>query len=261
MTLFRHELRRGKTSLLLWSVGLSFMLGICILIYPEMAGQMNEISTMFADMGSFTAAFGMDQLNFGEFKGYFGIECGNVLGLGGALFAALLGIGALAKEEKDHTAEFLLTHPISRTRVYGEKLLAVFLQLLLLNLMVAAVILGTTLLIGETLPLEETFLLLLSFLLLQLEIAGITFGLSAFLRNGGLSLGLGLALLLYFGNLVSNLVEGAEFLKYLTPFSYADSATIYGEGKPDLLYVLSGWAITAVSLMTGWVTYKKKDIS
>jgi ABC-2 type transport system permease protein len=53
-------------------------------------------------------SFGMDKLNFGEFMGYFGIECGNVLGLGGALFAALAGISALAKEEKDRTAEFLL---------------------------------------------------------------------------------------------------------------------------------------------------------
>ncbi|MER2128192.1 ABC transporter permease subunit [Solibacillus sp.] len=37
-----------------------------------------------------------------------------MLGLGGGFFAALLGISALADEEKNRTAEFLLTHPISR---------------------------------------------------------------------------------------------------------------------------------------------------
>ena len=42
-----------------------------------MEGQMNEISGMFADMGSFSAAFGMDRINFGEFAGFFGVECGN----------------------------------------------------------------------------------------------------------------------------------------------------------------------------------------
>ena len=96
MTLFFHELKRGRLSLAIWSVAIAFMLGVCVIIYPEMSSQMGDISEMFADMGSFSAAFGMDQINFGEFMGYFGIECGNVLGLGGAFFAAILGISALA---------------------------------------------------------------------------------------------------------------------------------------------------------------------
>ncbi len=261
MTLFQLEFRRGRIALLLWTLGLSFMLGICIMIYPEMGSQMSDISTMFADMGKFSEAFGMDRLNFGEFKGYFGIECGNVLGIGGALYAALLGINALAKEEREHTAELLLTHPISRNRVYGEKLLAVAAQIVLMNLFVAMVTVGATLCIGESLPWKETALLLLSFLLLQLETAGITFGISAFLRGGSMGIGLGLALGLYFLNLISNLVDSGALLKYITPFAYADSAAIYGNGEPDILYILTGYAIALLSVLTGWVHYRKKDMS
>ena len=98
MTILKHELKRGKAALLIWAAAISFMLAICVVIYPEMSSQMGEISEMFADMGSFSAAFGMDTVNFGEFIGFFGVECGNVLGLGGAFFAALLGVSALAKE-------------------------------------------------------------------------------------------------------------------------------------------------------------------
>ncbi len=260
MTLFHHELRRGRNALLLWSAGISFMLGVCILIYPEMAGQMNEMSAMFADMGSFTAAFGMDQLNFGEFKGYFGIECGNVLGIGGAFFAALLGIGAIAKEEKEHTAEFLLTHPISRDRVFREKLLAVFLRIVILNLAVAVVTTGAIVIVGETLPWGEAVLLLLSYLLMQLQIAGITFGPSAFLHGGGLGTGLGLALGFYFLNLISNLIEGGKFLKYITPFAYADSAHIFSKGTIAISYLLSGWGLTIICLIAARKYYMKKDI-
>ena len=61
------------------------------------------------------------------------MECYEILGLGGGLFAALTAIAALSKEEREHTAEFLLTHPVSRTRVVTEKLLAVILQVVLLN--------------------------------------------------------------------------------------------------------------------------------
>ena len=116
MTLIKHELKQGQATLLIWTSVIGFMLAACILIYPEMGTQMSDVGSMFAEMGSFSAAFGMDRLNFGEFMGFFGVECGNVLGLGGAFFSALLGISVLAKEEKEQTAEFLLTHPISRRK-------------------------------------------------------------------------------------------------------------------------------------------------
>lgn len=103
MTLIKHELTQGKLTLIVWTLVIAFMLAVCILIYPEMGTQMGDVSAMFAEMGSFSAAFGMDKLNFGEFMGFFGVECGNILGLGGAFFAALLGISILAKEEKEQT--------------------------------------------------------------------------------------------------------------------------------------------------------------
>ena len=86
MTLVLHELRRNKIFLAVWTGVISFMLGVCVMIYPEMSSQMGEMTDMFANMGSFTEAFGMDKLNFGEFMGYFGIECGNVLGDCASLF-------------------------------------------------------------------------------------------------------------------------------------------------------------------------------
>ena len=125
--------------LLIWSGIIALMLGACIGIYPELGKDMGDISAMFADMGGFSAAFGMDRINFGEFVGFFGVECGNVLGLGGAFFAALLGISALAKEEKEHTAEFLLSHPVSRSNVAAQKLMAMAAQILLLNVISVAV--------------------------------------------------------------------------------------------------------------------------
>ena len=44
MILFKHELRQGRNTLLIWSGVIAFMLGICIFIYPEMKDQMGDIS-------------------------------------------------------------------------------------------------------------------------------------------------------------------------------------------------------------------------
>ena len=261
MTVFKHELRQGRSALIIWTAAISFMLGVCIVIYPEMSTQMGDISAMFADMGSFSQAFGMDRINFGEFLGFFGVECGNVLGLGGAFFAALLGISALAKEEKEHTAEFLLTHPVSRTRVITEKLSAVIVQIVIMNLAVIAVTALSVLIIGEEADIKTFALLFLSFFLMQLEVAAVTFGISAFLRRGSLGIGLGLAAVFYFMNIVANLIDETKFLKYITPFGYTESADIIADGALNGGYLAVGMALAAIGVILAFWKYGRKDIS
>lgn len=261
MTIFLHELKRSRLSLIIWTIAISFMLGICVLIYPEMSSQMEEISDMFADMGSFSSAFGMDQLNFGEFMGYFGIECGNTLGLGGAFFASLAGISVLAKEEKEHTADFLLSHPVSRARIITEKLISVIAQISILNGTVVIVTLATILLIGEQPDAKAMLLLFFAHYILQLEIAAITFGISAFVKRGSLGIGFGLALALYFLNIMSNLTKEAEFLKYITPFSYAEGSYIIPNVSIEWKYFLVGLAFTVIGIATAYLKYTKKNIA
>ncbi len=261
MTLFFHELKRNGLSLAIWSGAIAFMLAICVFIYPEMASQMGELGDMFADMGSFSEAFGMDQLNFGEFMGYFAIECGNTLGLGGALFAAILGIGALSKEERDHTAELLLTLPISRTKVVAEKLCALLAQIVMLNVVVVAAVAVSVWVIGEEVIFSKMALLFLVYVLLQIELACITFGISAFIKRGGLGIGIGLALLLYFVNILSNLTKDAEFLKYITPFGYADGSQVIANGTIEIKYLAVGAAFALLGVFAAFYKYSKKDIS
>ena len=261
MTVFKHELRQGRSTLIIWTAAISFMLGICVVIYPEMSAQMEDVSAMFADMGSFSQAFGMDRINFGEFLGFFGVECGNVLGLGGAFFAALLGISALAKEEKEHTAEFLLTHPVSRTRVITEKLSAVIAQIVILNLVVIAVTALSVLIIGEEADIKTLAMLFSAFFLMQLEVAAVTFGISAFLRRGSLGIGLGLAAVFYFMNIVANLIDETKFLKYITPFGYTESADIIADGALNGGYLAVGMALAAIGVILAFWKYGRKDIS
>ena len=100
MTIIRHERKQGKLSFLIWTSAIAFLLAVCVFLFPEMKGEMDGVSEMFASMGSFTAAFGMDRLNFGTLIGYYAIECGNILGLGGAFYASLCAVSILSKEEK-----------------------------------------------------------------------------------------------------------------------------------------------------------------
>lgn len=84
MTLVKHELKQGKMSLIVWAASIIFLMVICVLLFPEMKGEMDSVGDMFASMGSFTQAFGMDRISFGSLLGFYAVECGNILGLGGA---------------------------------------------------------------------------------------------------------------------------------------------------------------------------------
>lgn len=260
MTIFKMELKRGKLALVIWTGVIGFMLLICILMFPEMKGQMNEISDMFASMGIFTEAFGMDQLNFGDIMGFYGIECGNILGIGGGFFAAQLAIGVLANEEKGHTAEFLLTHPISRTRVIFEKLLSLFVQIIILNVVITLVAILGFLAVSEELDIFPFTLMHIAYLVMQLEIAGLCFGVSAFIKNGGLGIGIGLAAMLYFINIIANIAESAEGLKYITPFGYAEASDIISRSELDILKIVVGVIFMALGVGAAFYKYRKKDI-
>ncbi len=260
MTLIKHELRQGRISFLIWTASVGFLLAVCVFLYPEMKGQMEDVGDVFSSMGSFSDAFGMDRLNFGTLLGFYTIECGNVLGLGGAFFAALCGAGILSKEEKDRTAEFLLTHPVSRARIVTEKLVSVYAQIIAMNLVIYGISLGSIAAIGESVPWKELNLLHLAYFLLQAELAGICFGISAFVRRGSAGIGLGIAAGMYFLNLVANIAQAAEFLKYITPFGYAEGADIIEKGCLDGTLVAIGLAFGAIGIGAAYGKYCRKDI-
>ena len=260
MTIVFHELKQNRVSFAVWTAAIGFLLAICVFMFPEMKGEMNGVTDMFSSMGSFTEAFGMDRLDFGSFIGFYAVECGNILGLGGAFFAALIGISSLAKEEKERTAEFLLTHPVSRVKIITGKISAVLAQILLMNLLIFAVAVLSAVMIGEEIPWKELSLIHLANLLLHAELACVCFGISAFLRRGGLGVGLGLAAVLYFLNIIANISEKAEFLKYITPFGYTEAADILTEGALDGTLILVGIVFSVLSLVIAYVKYCKKDI-
>ena len=245
--------------ILIWSFAIGLMIATCVLMYPEMQSQMKSVNEMFSSMGSFTQAFGMDRLDFGTLVGYYSVECGNVLGIGGAFFAAIIAIGALLKEERDHTAEYLFAHPVSRRRVISEKLLSVVAIVLLLNVIVVLLSITSILLIGKSIFWKE-LLIHLSFLLMQLEIAGICFGISAFLTRGGLGVSIGIAGLMYLLNIISNITTSAKFLKYITAFGYTDGADIIANGRLEMKYLIPGMVFMLAGITAAYIKYEKKDL-
>lgn len=257
----KHELRQGFRALVVWSLSVGLFVVVCVCMFPQMRGEMEGVTRLFASMGAFTAAFGLDKLNFGTLIGFYAVECGTILGLGGAFFAALTAVNALSGEEREHTAEFLLTHPVGRARIVAEKLVGALTQVLAFNVIVFLLSVASIWAVGEAIPWRELGLLHSACLLLQLELTGVCFGISAFTRRSGSGIGIGIAGAAYALNLVANISRQARFLKYITPFAYADGADILANGALNGALVATGMLCAAVGIGIAFWKYLRKDIT
>ena len=128
-----------------------------------------------------------------------------------------------------------------------------------MNLISYAVSVGSIVIIGEKIPWKEINLLHFAYYLLQIELAGICFGISAFLRKGSIGVGLGIAVMMYFMNLVANIDEVAEGLKYIH-FGYCEGADIVSNGYLDGTLITIGLIFGMVGIVAAYWKYTRKDI-
>ena len=129
-----------------------------------------------------------------------------------------------------------------------------------MNLIIYALSVSSIAVIGEEIPWKELSLMHLAYYLLQIELAGICFGISAFLRKGSVGVVLGIAVMMYFLNLIANIAEVAEFLKYITPFGYCEGADIVSNGSLDGIMVTVGIALCIVGITAAYLKYTAQDI-
>lgn len=258
--LLQHELKQSAKSMGLWTACIAAFMALCIFMFPSMKGEMDQVGEMFASMGGFSAAFGLDRLNFGSMIGFYATECGNILGLGAALFAALIGVNGLSKEENDHTAEFLLTLPVSRPSVIGAKLLSIILQITVLNLVCTLVSMASIWAIGESIEWKDLLFLNLSYLLVHIELACIGLAISSFCSRSNTGVGMAMAIALYFLNIVANISPDAKPLKYFTPFAYAEGADIIANSNLDWLLVGIGMVLSILCVALAFARYSSRDI-
>ena len=257
--IYRHEMGQYWKTLLLWSFCVGGMGMACILLYSGMQEEMAGMAESFAAMGTFSAAFGMDQLSIATLKGFYASEVGTIHELGGALFAAVISMTMLSKEEDGHTNEFLFSLPIARGKVVWTKWCVICTNLLLFHLLCVGLYGLGFLLLGEGIPGRELLLYHAMQLLLGLELAGICFAVSAFFRQNRLGVGLGLVLLFYAYDLVSRVAPEMERLSILSPFSFANAPKILSTGEIAVGGALLGAGALVLTLITAYVKYTRKD--
>jgi len=265
MMVLKKEIKLNLRALLIWTAALLLLNLYIIVIYGSFADQMDEFTELIETMPpALLKAFNMDRLALTDIIQYYGTEGYILLTLFGSMFAVMLGTTLLAKEENEKTIEFLLSKPITRNQVITAKIATYLIYIVLLNLVVAA----ATVVAVEQVRTEEIDygilgLLLVGPLLIQLTFANLGFLASVFVRGRRpvYATGIGVVLGMYFLSVISNLTESAEFLRYITPFQWADSADMIINGRIDGLYIALFVLVNVGAVISAYMAYNRKNIA
>ncbi len=175
------------------------------------------------------------------------------------IYGIILCTGQIAGEENDGTLQTLLSHPVSRTKVYVQKLLASTIILLIVSLaMFLGIVIGAAL-IGEPVSAWSVFQGSIMQWLVALAYSMVGYMLGAVTGRRGLSGALAgsFAFVSYMISSLVNTVEALKIVNYASPFRYFNNPRVMEHGIALNNVLILVVACTAMAYL-GWFMFKKR---
>lgn len=260
-SVLKRELLLNIKSLLIWSLSVGILGLSCILLYSSMEGEMKEMADAFSNMGAFSDAFGMSTLSIATMKGYFATEIGAVHGLGSGMFAAIIAINIISKEEDGHTGEFIYSLPLSRSKVLTAKAICVAIMLVVFTAVCTACYLIGFNILGEEIPNDEFLTFMARQLLMNAEVACICFALSSFAGKNRMGLGLGMALLFYAFDVMGRVIPDLKDYLFIGPYSYANAAEIFTGAEVESKAIILAVILLISGIAFAFWNYNRRDLA
>jgi ABC-2 type transport system permease protein len=263
MNLLKQELKFNFKPLLFWSIGLFILaiLGMQDYVASMNAGEsIKEI--MDAMPKEVRVIFGVGQFDVGTLSGYFGMLYLYLIITTG-LHATLLGSNILTKEERDKTSEFLYVKPISRHKVINMKLVAAIINIIIVNIVTLIGSLIATNIEGDINMTDNIIKLMAGMLLFQLIFLTLGLFISSFIKKSEKSRTITSVIFFvcFLLNVIVDLTDKLNFLKFVTPFKYFDAYNIMYKGGFEIIFIIITFILVGVFIYLTHYFYSKKDIN
>ncbi|MBN2299748.1 MAG: ABC transporter permease subunit [Acholeplasmataceae bacterium] len=255
-----REMKSNLKSLIIWTLALVFITAVASWEFEAFVGNDYLMDTLETFEALFQA-MGIQITDLSTPEGFLSLES-IYFYIPLAIYAGLLGSSIISKEERDKTAEYLFTLPVTRKKVIISKIVVAFLFNLLLNL---AVILGALIVYTRFSPSEGFYSFLwhlsLGIFLIQLIFMSVGMLFAAIMKQYKKS---GAAVLAYvMGSyllfVLIGLTDKIDFIKYVTPFKYFEASEML-TGNIELKFVLITLGIVISSIIGLFVFYRRRDL-
>ncbi len=231
--------------------------------YATFSASGQSINDLMASIpDSIKAILGFGNFDLSKASGFYGMLYLYLVVMS-TIHASMLGANILSKEERDHTTEFLMVKPASRTRIITAKLLASLVNIVILNLVtfVSSLAIIGQYSNGESIT-NEIMVLMAGMFILQMMFLVIGTSIASASRNPAVPASVATTLLLFafILSVVVDINKEVSWLRYLTPFKYFDAQTLVTGGALDPLFVGLSILIIAVLVFATFGAYKKRDL-
>ena len=262
--MFKRELKINLKSFVIWTSILIGLFLVVFLVYPSIINSANikmidEMMKIFPE--ELLKAFNMDLSSINSAFGWLKTEGFVFVLLITGIYSGILGSNILLKEESDKTIEYLNSVPVTRKNIVLNKILCGIFYIILMIL-----IIGIFNFIGLSLSGEfdrKSYILLsITPLFSSIVIFAICLFLSTFTHKTKKTLGisLGIVFVSYFLNVISEIGESTEFLKYISIFTLADIRNVILNVSINPILVVLSTGITIVFMILTMIHYEKKEL-
>lgn len=262
--MFKREMKINLKSFIIWTLILIGLFLVVFLVYPSIVNSdsiqmMDEMMKIFPE--EMLKAFNMDISSIDTAFGWLKTEGSVFVLLITGVYSGILGSNILLKEESDKTVEYLNSVPVTRKKIVTTKIIC---GLLYIIIMVVAI--GIFNFIGLSLSgdFDRKSYLLLSItpIFSSIVIFAICLFLSTFTHKTKKTLGISLGIVFasYFLNIISEMSESTEFLKYISIFTLADIRNVIINVSINSVMVALSIGITAVFMILAIIRYDRKEL-
>ena len=257
-----RELKANRKGLLIWMVGMLFMVAIGAAEYGTVVENSESIMPMMDALPRIVKViFGMDILPIDTPLGYY--VCMYLwYSMVAFAHAIVLGVTIIAKEERDRTAEFLYTMPYSRKIIISGKIIAAAMNVLCMTIFTFLCIILTLVsqMNGESImPLILTTMIGMFFAQMLCLALGLLFSSLFNYHRTAMSIAISFFALSFVLATVIELVGNMEFLNFLTPFRYFFAPYVVTNGISSV-YLLLSLFFAGVFIFLTYKLYEKRDI-
>lgn len=262
MNMFFHELKAYRKFTIIWTVALVSLIILFLSMFPSISKEAEEFKKVMEGFPeALKLALGLSVENIGSIIGFYSYIF-LYISLIGAIQAMILGTSIVSKEVREKTADFLLTKPVTRTKIMTSKILAALTSLVITNVfyLIAASVIASMV---ETKEYSTKIFLLISLTLFFIQIMFMALGIIVSVVvpkiKSVLPLSLGTVFALFIiGALAST--TGDDALRYLSPFKYFELNYIVQNSSYEASFMMVAIGLITVAISGSYYIYSRKDI-
>ncbi|MFB7139315.1 ABC transporter permease subunit [Gottfriedia sp. NPDC056225] len=262
MNIFLHELKAYRKSTLIWTVSLMAIVVFFLSLFPAIAKDYAEFTKVLKGYPEgVRKALGIEIESFGNIVGFYSYVF-IYISLCGAIQAMILGTSIVSKEVREKTADFLLTKPVTRTKVITSKIFAGAVSLAITNIfyLIATILMAQHV---KTADYSNKLIVLLSISLFIIQLIFFGIGILVSVVFSKIKAVLSISLAVVFAFFVVGMVvatDESNAKRYLSPFKYFEPKYIIAHSKFETSFLILSIGIIFVSIIASFVIYKKKDV-